>query len=88
MSLILPANGIAMTERVDRDRPAAPVDPGVQFLLDRGQRGRHDGLVDRGHEQADGDDSEDKLAPVFLLSLSGGAVWLADFRDGSRYAHR
>jgi hypothetical protein len=36
----------------------------VQFLLDGGQRRRHNGLVHGGHEQGDGDDGEDELAAV------------------------
>ena len=57
-------HGDDLAERVDGDRPAAPVDRRVQLVLDVGQCGRHDGLVDRCHEQADGDDGEDQLRAV------------------------
>jgi hypothetical protein len=57
-------HGDDLAERVDRDRPAAPVDPGPQVVLDGRQGGRHDGLIDRRHEQADGDDGEHQPAPV------------------------
>src|ERR1700735_3897681 len=61
-----------LAEGVDRDRPAAPVDPGVQVVLDRGQRGGDNGLVDRGHAQADGDDGEDQPAPLQRSDRDGG----------------
>ena len=52
-----------LAERVDRDRPAAPVDLGVQIVLQGAQRGRDDRLVDRGHEQRDRDHPEHEVAP-------------------------
>jgi hypothetical protein len=42
-----------LAERVHGDRPGTPVHLGVQVMLDGRQSGRHDGLVDRGHEQRD-----------------------------------
>ena len=52
-----------LAQRVDGDRPAAPVDLGMQIALERGQRGRDNGLVDGGHHQGQGHDGEDQEPP-------------------------
>ena len=48
----------------------------VQVALQRGQRRRHDGLVDRGHHQRQRDDGEDDDAPAGggRRDLHGGGV--------------
>ncbi|MEJ1229788.1 MAG: hypothetical protein WDM88_02750 [Galbitalea sp.] len=47
-----------LAERIDRYRPAAPLDSAMEFSLDGRERGRDDRLVDRGHEKGDRDDEE------------------------------
>ena len=63
-----------LAERVDGDRPAAPGQLGAEVGLDRVQRGRDDGLVDRGHEQRDRDHGEHDVPARqrFRASGSGG----------------
>ncbi len=58
-------------ERVAGDRPARPVDRGVEPVLDRVQRGRDDRLIQRTHHQREGDGREDDQAPCERRLLLG-----------------